>query len=108
MAGTGDDLGAARELIARVLPHRSSSFIVELIPADAGRDVFEIESQKDKIVLRGNNGVAVAAGLNWYLKYYCNCHFALKAQQMQAPDPFPAVHPKVRRVSQDRWRYVLN
>ncbi len=30
-----------------------------------GRDAFEIESSGDKIVLRGNNGVAIGAALNW-------------------------------------------
>lgn len=97
---------AARELVQRVAP--SKAFTVEIIPPDAGRDVFEIESQGDKIVLRGNNGVAVACALNWYLKSYCQCHYSLKAQQMRLPEVLPEVKPKVRRTSQDRWRYFLN
>jgi len=64
-----DNLGAARELIARIVPERAKSFIVEKIAADQGRDVFEIESRGRKIILRGNNGVAVGAALNWYLKF---------------------------------------
>jgi alpha-N-acetylglucosaminidase len=97
---------AARDLVRRVLP--DNTFRGEIIPADQGRDVFEIESSGDKIVLRGNNGVAVGSALNWYLKYYCQCHYSLKAQQMRLPKPLPRVQPKVRRVSQDRWRYFLN
>ncbi len=103
-----DPCRAARELAGRLLPGRSGSFVFETIPADQGRDVFEIESQGKKIILRGNNGVAMASGLNWYLKYYCQCHYSLKARQLQLPRPLPAVQPKVRRVSQDRWRYFLN
>ena len=97
---------AARDLVRRVLP--ANAFLVEIIAADQGRDVFEIESSGDKLVLRGNNGVAVGSALNWYLKYYCHCHYSLKSQQMRLPKPLPQVQPKIRRVSQDRWRYFLN
>ena len=97
-----------QQLVARLLPDHSSFFEVEFIPADAGRDVFEIESREGHVVLRGNKGVSVAAGLNWYLKYYCEAHFSLKGHQMTLPKNLPAVQSKVRRVSQDRWRYFLN
>ena len=107
-AAQGESAQAARALAGRLLPGRSGSFVFETIPADQGRDVFEIESQGKKIILRGNNGVAMASGLNWYLKYYCQCHYSLKARQLELPRPLPAVQPKVRRVSQDRWRYFLN
>ncbi len=104
----GQAIQAARGLLHRLLPARERAFVFEVIPTDEGRDVFEIESQGTKIVLRGNNGVALAAGFNWYLKYFCQCHYALKSRQMRLPDPLPRVSPKVRRVSQDRWRYFLN
>ena len=78
---------AARDLVRRVLP--ANAFLVEIIAADQGRDVFEIESSGDKIVLRGNNGVAVGSALNWYLRYYCQCHYSLKSQQMHLPHPLP-------------------
>ncbi len=97
---------AAHALVRRVLP--DSAFVVEIIPADQGRDVFEIESRGDKIVLRGNNGVAVGSALNWYLKYYCQCQISLKAEQLRLPKPLPQVTPTVRHVSQDRYRYFLN
>ena len=99
---------AARGLIARVLPEHAKHFIVEVIPPAGTNDVFELESRDGTIVVRGNNGVAIAAGLNWYLKYYCQCHVALTTRQLQLPNPLPPVQPKVRRVSQARWRYFLN
>ena len=75
VAGPDD---AARGLIGRVVPKHAARFVVETIPAEQGRDVFEIESrggpfddaQGRKIVLRGNNGVAVASALNHYLKNF--------------------------------------
>ena len=104
----GEPAGAAGQLLRRILPAQADSFILQTIPADRGRDVFEIQSRNGKVVLRGNNGIALASALNWYLKYYCHCHWSLKARRMSIPDPLPAVEPGLRRVSQDRWRYFLN
>ena len=106
--GGTSTLQAARDLIGRVLPDRAKAVTLELIPADGGRDVFEIEGQGGRVTLRGNNGVALASALNWYLKYSCGCHVSLKARQLRVPSPLPSVQPKIRRVSQDRWRYFLN
>ncbi len=97
-----------RQLIARVLPAHSDAIVVEFIPADGGSDVFEIASRGGKVVLRGNKGISIAAGLNWYLKYQCQAHFSLKGRQMVLPETLPAPAKPVRRVSQDRWRYFLN
>ena len=99
---------AARELVQRIIPGHARQFVIEMIPADQGRDVFEIESRGERIVLRGNTGVSVASALNWYLKYCCQCQVALKGSQLQVPNPLPRVQPMIRRVSQDRWRYFLN
>lgn len=103
-----DAIDAVRGLVERLLPERVEAFLFEQIAAENGRDVFEIDSRDGKIVLRGNNGVAMASALNWYLKYHCQCHYSLKSRQLRLPEPLPSVQPKVRRVSQDRWRYFLN
>src|SRR5436190_19384634 len=55
-----------RGLIQRLLPGQAKHFAIETIAPDNGADVFEIQSRDDKIVLRGNNGVAIASALNWY------------------------------------------
>ena len=59
-------------LIERILPGRSSSFILEGIPAKAARDSFYIESRADKIVINGTNALSMAKGFNYYLKNYCH------------------------------------
>jgi alpha-N-acetylglucosaminidase len=107
-AKPGFEFQAPLGLLRRLLPAQTDSFVLEWIPADQGRDVFEIGSRGDKIVLRGNNGVAIASALNWYLKYYCHCHVSLKARQLNVPKPLPRVQPTVRQLSRDRYRYFLN
>ncbi|OHB79653.1 MAG: hypothetical protein A2W31_10895 [Planctomycetes bacterium RBG_16_64_10] len=57
---------AARQLLERLLPAWADRFEFAVIEADAGRDVFEIEAQPNRVVIRGNSAVAMAAGLHWY------------------------------------------
>jgi alpha-N-acetylglucosaminidase len=99
---------AATALVERLLPGCVDRFTFELLPRDEGRDVFEIESAGPRIVIRGNNGVAMARGLNWYLTYYAQGNVSWCGSQLSLPDPLPAVMPKVRQVSWARYRYFLN
>ncbi|HXF09136.1 MAG TPA: alpha-N-acetylglucosaminidase, partial [Desulfuromonadaceae bacterium] len=98
----------ARALIERVLPVKASQFIVEIIPAQDGFDVFEIESRDGKIVLRGNNGVAVASALDWYLKYFCHCQVSWCGDNLELPAPLPVVKEKIRHVTPYERRVYLN
>ena len=99
---------AANGLLQRLLPEHTDRFVFEAIPPAEDRDVFEIESRGGKIVIRGNNGLAMGMGLNWYLKHYCHCHVSWYENQITLPDPLPQLRPKVRRVSWARYRYFLN
>jgi len=86
---------AARALIQRVIPKQAAHFTIEIIPADNGHDVFEVESAADKIVLRGNNTVSVASALNWYLKNECRCDISWHGgDQMNLPGPWPGGQPR--------------
>ena len=99
---------AARDLLQRLLPDAVDQFVLEGIKPVDGHDVFEIESQGDQVVIRGNSAVSMATGLNWYLNHFCHCHVSLHGRQLNLPDPLPQVAPKVRRVSWSRSRYFLN
>ncbi|MBL7222958.1 MAG: alpha-N-acetylglucosaminidase N-terminal domain-containing protein, partial [Candidatus Brocadiae bacterium] len=99
---------AVRALAQRVLPGRADSFVFEAVPAADGQDVFEIESREGKVIIRGNNGVSMAMGLNWYLKHTCRHHVSWYGDRLSLPAPLPMVKPKVRRVAWARYRYFLN
>ena len=104
-----DPRTAVAGLIHRVLPGHEREFVVEVIPAETAGDVFELETRDGRVVLRGNNGVAIASALNWYLKYFCHCHVSFTGgSQLKLPRPLPPVAPKLRRVSSARYRYFLN
>ena len=95
-------------LVQRILPDHYQHFIIENIDPEDGEDVFEIESDDGKIILRGNNGISVAAGLNWYLKYYCNAHISWCGSQLNLPTSLPLVSPKFRCRSPYKYRYTFN
>ena len=55
---------AAYDLIERVTPGYGNQFQLELIDSENGKDVYEIGSQNGKVLLRGNNPVALATAYN--------------------------------------------
>jgi len=100
---------AAEALVARVVPDAAQHFIVETIPADNGRDVFEVESRGDKIVLRGNTPVSIASALNWYLENPCHCDISWNAgNQLKLPRPLPSLPEKIHVISPHQFRYAYN
>jgi alpha-N-acetylglucosaminidase len=99
---------AARGLVERLLPDHAQRFVLEAIPRDPAGDVFEIETQGGRVILRGNNGVSLASALNWYLKHHCHAHVSWCGSQLNLPDPLPAVPEKVRQVTPFRYRYCFN
>lgn len=94
--------------ISRVVPSRAGSFIIEEIPQENGKDVFEIESRGDKIVLRGHNGLSVAAALNDYLKHYCFCDITWNGTNLNLPEVLPVLAEKVHKNTPYTYRYYLN
>ena len=102
------DVLAAKGLLQRLLPDFTEKFVFEKILKDSNHDVFEIESKDNRIIIRGNNPVSMASGLNWYLKYVAQCDVSLFGSQLDLPKKLPQVKQKIRQVSQDKYRYMLN
>lgn len=102
------DLSAARALIARVVPANAASFQVAAIPDSAGKDVFEVASRGNTIVLRGSSGVAIASALNWYLEHVAGVNASLPLQPITLPTPLPRVTAPVRITTRYSVRYFFN
>ena len=102
---------ASRALIRRVIPACAAQFRVEALPDEAAaakKDVFEIESRRGCIVLRGSNGVAVASALYYYLTNYCHCQVTWNGTNLALPDKLPPVPERIRRRTPYTYRYYLN
>jgi alpha-N-acetylglucosaminidase len=106
--GSAETEAAARGVVQRVLPDHVNRFVFESVIQENGRDVFELESRGERIVLRGSDAGAMASALNWYLEQYCHCHVSWLGNQLNLPESLPAVPVKVRKVSPHQYRYWFN
>ncbi|HTI92482.1 MAG TPA: alpha-N-acetylglucosaminidase [Puia sp.] len=102
------DGAAVNAFVDRVTGGRASSFVAEYLAASKGKDVFELESRKGKIVLRGSNGLSVGSALNYYLREYCHSLVTGNGIDLRLPAVLPVVKEKVRRETPYRYRYYLN
>ncbi len=102
------DVRAAAALVARVVPGRAASFVIEGMLPEQGRDVFEVESRNGRIVLRGSSGVAVASALNWYLEHVVRINVAIPLRPVTLPASLPVVPAKVRISTPYQLRYFFN
>jgi len=99
---------AARGLLERLLPDHAEQFRFRRIPPAAEGGCFEIQSVAGRIELRGTDAVAMCSALHWYLKHFCHASVSWCGDQLDLPDPLPAVDEPVRRVTPHRYRYVFN
>ena len=99
---------ASVALINRIIPGQASQFLVEEIKTNERIDIFEIEGGKDKIVLRGNNTVAVASALYYYLAHFCHCQITWNGTNLHLPKLLPRVTKKIHQTSPYAYRYYMN
>jgi len=101
------DLTAVAALVERVVPGHGKDFSLEAIPDSAGLDVFEVDGDAGRIVLRGSSGVALAAALNWFLEHVARVAVSLPLQPARL-DRLPPVTTRVRVTTRYRLRYFFN
>ena len=93
-------------LLERIDKGASSKFIIERV--NSPRDFFELDQKGKKVVVRGNNYVSIATGINWYLKYYAGIHLSWNGMQADLPEVLPAVVKKERHETDLKHRYDFN
>jgi alpha-N-acetylglucosaminidase len=102
------DKNAAYALIKRTIPAQASHFVVEALPPSNAKDVFELASQGDKIILRGTNAGAIGSALYYYLQEYAHCQVTWNGTNLALPAKLPAVPQLVHRATPYTYRYYLN
>lgn len=93
-------------LLERIDKGASRKFVIEQVKSPT--DFFELDQKGDKVVIRGNNYVGIATGVNWYLKYYAGIQLSWNGMTAQLPAVLPAVPQKERHETDLKYRYDFN
>ena len=93
-------------LLERIDKGASRKIMTETVRSD--RDFFEITSKKGKPLIRGNNYVSIASGINWYLKYSVGVHLTWNSMHASLPATLPLVQGVERHTTDIKHRYYLN
>lgn len=93
-------------LLERIDKGASRKIMTETVRSD--RDFFEITSKNGKPLIRGNNYVSIASGINWYLKYSVGVHLAWNSMHASLPATLPLVQGMERHETDIKYRYYLN
>ena len=98
---------AAKSLLQRVAPDYVNKIVFEDLPNQT-KDVYELETKNNGLIIRGNNANSMCVGLNYFLKYYCNVSVSwYKDDVLQLPKEFAAV-TKHRQEARVNKRFFLN
>lgn len=100
-------ISESKALIKRMIPAYAAQFVPEILQTDSN-DVFEIETVKNKIVLRGNNGVSIASALYYYLNEYCHAQVTWNGVNLKLPKILPRPVKRIRQSSPYQYRYDFN
>ncbi len=85
-------------------------FTLELAenPNGTGYDYFELSNADGKVKIKGNDGVSLATGLNYYLKYNCNVNLSQVGDQAKMPATMPTLAAPVFKETKAKVRYAYN
>ncbi len=93
-------------MLERIDKGASKKFQIEL--KKGSNDFFELDQKGNKVVVRGNNYVNIATGVNWYLKHYAGIHLSWNGMQATLPEVLPPVEKPERRETNLALRYDFN
>jgi alpha-N-acetylglucosaminidase len=97
------------QLIERILPGKSSRFIIGELKKKDSKDAFELSGKNGKIVIRGTNELAIAKGFSWYLNNYCHSRVSwYKDDPIITPEVLPVVDTTILQECRFEKRFFLN
>lgn len=69
---------------------------------------YQIETLDEQVFIRGDSGVSMLCGLNWYLRNVLHINVSWETKQPDIPDRLPPLPEAVAMASPYRFRYYLN
>lgn len=83
-------------------------FEIKENPRENGYDYFRLSDEAGKVLIRGNSGVSLATGLNYYLKYYCQVNISQVGSQTRMPKTIQLIGKIVFKETKAKVRYAYN
>ena len=85
-------------------------FTLELAknPNNNDYDYYELSIVDGKVHVKGNDGVSLATGINYYLKYHCKVNLSQVGDQADMPDEMPTFTGTIHRETKAEVRYSYN
>ena len=102
------NLKPVADLAQRVVPWLAKDLVLEPLPKVDGKDVFELSTRKGKLIIRASDVPSAAAGLSYYLKYFCHRSLSHVGNNLAPVRSLPMLRLPVRKVSPFQYRYLLN
>ena len=94
------------QLLERIDKGASRKLLTETVKSDS--DFFELDNRGGRPIVRGNNYVSIASGINWYLKYTAGVHLSWNSMHAKLPSTLPLVAKRERHSTNIKYRYYLN
>ena len=94
------------QLLERIDKGASRKLLTETVKSDS--DFFELDNCSGRPIVRGNNYVSIASGINWYLKYTAGVHLSWNSMHAKLPSTLPLVARRERHTTDIKYRYYLN
>lgn len=85
-----------------------SWFSFEIVKDGSSDDWYEISDKNGKIHIKGNEGLSLTTGLNYYYKNYLNVHISEQTKQVSMPDAIVKVNKTIRKETPYQVRYAFN
>jgi len=97
------------QFIERILPGKSSQFIVEDLKNEDRTEKFELSTENGKICIKGTNELSIAKGFNFYLNTYCNISVSwYKEDTINVAEVLPLPDTLVTQQCRFEKRFFLN
>jgi alpha-N-acetylglucosaminidase len=100
---------SVNRLIERILPGHGREFLIETIPSPDGRNIFEVEGENGRIMLRGDCPLSQAVAFNYYLKHSARVAVSWYQDDLvNIPKKLPIPVGKVQKTTKLKQRFFLN
>lgn len=83
-------------------------FSFELVEGNDETDFFELSDLNGKVHIKGNSGLSLTTGLNYYYKNYVNVNISEQTMQVNMPNNIVKIGTTVHKETSFKVRYAFN